>query len=278
MKISSTDQESIVALMTRIYHDIFAIEEEFQLLVGVDDFRPRIDYFHDAIRAFTSGNPPERLTIELLAYDLECLRYIESMPLAPFRAGGEMLSSGADMVVVKEGLTVKGKRPDRVTRERIAELYQHYAVLFAALLKPIASRDAEERTAAIDQEVIDINAIIAYLEKLMKDQTTIAAFATAVQHLEEDGLRQLLAAFIQHEKYKKKDDIKKMIAFLKKYNADKDEKRSGIDDALHRYALAQLAVFEESKDLLKKMAAQGVNVVGKFVQDAIKEAKRQMGR
>ena len=49
-----TDQESIAQLLTRIYRDIFAIEEEFELLVGVDDFRPRIDYFHDAIRAFTS--------------------------------------------------------------------------------------------------------------------------------------------------------------------------------------------------------------------------------
>ena len=278
MKQSSSDQESIIKLLTRIYLDIFAIEEEFQLLAGVDDFRPRIDYFHDAMRAFTSGTRVERLTVELLAYDLQCLRYITSMPLAPFKPGGEMLSAGADMVVVGDSPMVKPKRPDRITRERISDLYQHYAVLFAALLKPTAGRDAQERSAQIDQEVIDINAIIAYLEQMIKNQTTISVFAAAVQHLEEDGLRQLLSAFIQHEKYKKKDDIKKMIAFLKKYNTNKDEKRNSVDNALHQYAMTQLAVYEESKDMIKKMAGQGMNLVGKFVEASLKDTQRQVGR
>ena len=40
-KLSSAETESIVALLTRIYTDLHAIEEQYQLLVGGDDFRPR---------------------------------------------------------------------------------------------------------------------------------------------------------------------------------------------------------------------------------------------
>ncbi len=46
MKLSPAEQESIIALLTRIYTDIRDIEEEFQLLAGGSDFRPRIEYFH----------------------------------------------------------------------------------------------------------------------------------------------------------------------------------------------------------------------------------------
>ncbi len=59
MKLSAAEQESIVQLLTRIYSDIRDIEEEFELLVGDNDFRPRIEYFHDAVRAFSAQDTNE---------------------------------------------------------------------------------------------------------------------------------------------------------------------------------------------------------------------------
>src|SRR5437762_2136105 len=102
MKLSSSEKDSIVGLLARIYRDIRDIEEEFSLLAGNHDFRPRIEYFHDAIRAFTSQDPAQRepggrLSIELLAYDLSCLRYIHAMPLSPFTPHGEALSPHTEM-------------------------------------------------------------------------------------------------------------------------------------------------------------------------------------
>ena len=44
------------------------------------------------------------------------------------------------------------------------------------------------------------------------------------------------------------------------------------------YALAQLGIFEGSKDLLKKMASQGMNLVGKFVENAMAESRKDIGR
>ena len=174
MKLSQAEADSIVQLLTRIYSDIRGIEAEFQLLIGEHDFRPRIEYFHDAIRAFTSQKSSERLSVELLAYDLSCLRYIQSMPLSSFKPHGELLSPKTDMVAVsKDGLTVKRARPDRAVREHISELYQSYAVLFAALLKPFEDRDYHERTDDLNQDVQDIHDVIRQFAALEKGKGSV---------------------------------------------------------------------------------------------------------
>lgn len=271
-------QDSIVQLLTRIYIDIRDIEEEFQLLAGDNDFRPRIEHFHDAVRAFSSQEaaarqPGGRLTVEMLAYDVSCLRYLCSMPLSPFKPYGEAMSPHSELVAVKPGLTVKPKRPDRVTKERLVDLYQHYSVLFAALLKPMADRDYKDRVADLNQEVAEIKDVMQQLEKGSATQ-----LAAAAQHLEDEELRLLMTTFIQQQNYKKKDDVKKLANFLKTQTANRDKRIAAIETAHMDYALAQLAVYEESKGLLKKLAASGMNLAGKFVQDAMAKTQREMGR
>ncbi len=275
MKLSASEQQSIVALLTRIYHDICAMETEFNLLVGEGDFRPRIEYFHDAVRAFTGGTPDDgRLSVELLAYDLSCLRYIQSMPLAPFKPHGAMLSAHTDIVEVAPALTVKTKRPDRVAKERISELYQHYTVLFAGLLKPYADSDCRGRTDHLNQDIMDINALI----QLLGQSADAGQIAAQAQHLEDEDLRTALLAFLRAGKQTQKDEVKKLVSALKGKIGKKDKEIATIEAAHMNYALAQLAVYEASKDLIKKMAVQGMNLVGKFVEASLAQAKRDLGR
>lgn len=268
--------------MTRLYSDIRDIEEEFQLLVGESDFRPRVEYFHDAVRAFTSQAPQPgiggRLSIELLAYDLSCLRYLHSMPLASFKPHGMILSPSTDIVAVEPGLMVKRARPDRETRERLSELYQHYSVLFAALLKPLADRDYLDRIDDLNHDVRDLHGLVEKLQALGGGKASAEQVIAAIQHLEEDELRHELLHFMHEQKHAKKDNLAKLIIFLRQHMAKKDKEIAGIDAAHMNYVLAQLGIFENSKDMLKKMAAQGMNLVGKFVQNAIAESRRDMGR
>ena len=283
MKLSSNDQESIVGLLTRIYTDILAIEEEFQLLIGDGDFRPRIDYFHDAIRTFTALDgqmPPadSRLSVQLLSYDLACLRYIQDMPLSSFKPHSSVQSPSTEIMTAGPGVAVQPKRPDRNVRARICELYQHYAVLFSALLKPFADNDYHERIDELNEDIKDINALASQLESMAQDKGNIEKLTAAVQHLEEEQLRQLMNLFMQHQKYKNKDELKKLIAFLKQHVKGKDKLIASIENAHMQYGLSQLGIFENSKDLLKKMAIQGTNLVGKFVEASIAETRREIGR
>lgn len=283
MKLSSNDQESIVQLLTRIYMDICPIEEEYQLLAGDHDYRARIDYFHDAIRAFTQGDPKAReaggrLTVEQLSYDVAALRYIESMPLAKLNPKGEAFSPKSEMVEVKPGLVATGKRPDRNTRDRLSELYQHYAVLFAALLKPFADTDLKDRVEDLNEDIREINSISDEIKALAAGKISADQLAALAQHVNEEALRRLLLTFIQQQKQKDKQATAKLLAFLNIQVQEKDKAIKTIEEAHLHYALSQLAIFENSKDLLKKLATQGANIVGKFVEDAISKAQREIGR
>lgn len=283
MKLSAAQQEPIIALLTRIYTEIRDIEEQYQLLAGGHDFRPRIEHFHDAIRAVSSQDPRHRetggrLSIELLAYDLSCLRYLQSMPLSSFKPHGEVLSPGTDIVKLDKSLAIKPKRPDRQMRERVSELYQHYAVLFAALLKSYADSDFNERVEDLNQDVEEMHTVLQQMEALAAKKGSEARLTAAVAHLEEDGLRQALLQFIHKQKYKKPEELKKLAKLLKEHCSRKDKEIAAIESAHLNYVLAQLGIFEGSKDMLKKMAAQGMNLVGKFVEASIAQSRREMGR
>jgi hypothetical protein len=163
-------------------------------------------------------------------------------------------------------------------RERICELYQHYSVLFAALLKPIADRDYLDRVDDLDQDVKDLHGLIAQLEAVVGGKGSLEKVMAAIQHLEEEGLRHELLQFMQAQKYKKKDNVQRLATFLKEHVARKDKEIAGIDAAHMNYALAQLGIFEGSRDMLKKMAAGGMNLVGKFVENAMAESRKDLGR
>lgn len=271
----SKDQQAILSLLTQIYSEIVDIETRFKLIAGKGDMRPRIDYFHDAIRAFTSeGENSQRLTIELLSYDLRCLRYIERMPLAPFREGADSLSPSQDIITMDADLMPMAGRPDRKIRTRISELYQHYGVMFSALLKPTADHDYNERVDTLNNDVKDIEGIIHEFENKADDKT----IARLSNQLEEMELRIILSTFLQQKKHKNSADVKKLLGHLKNHTKHKDASIKSLEAAHMGFAVAQLGIFEESKDMLKGLAKDGMNLVGKFVEASVADTRRQMGR
>lgn len=272
MKLSAAEQEQIVQLLTRIYFDIVKIETDFQLFIGEGDWRPRIEYFHDAVRAFTSGEGT-RLSVERLAYDVKCLRYIQSMPLSPFTPHQD-LSPHTDMVkVTPNSLAVKPARPDRATKEKLVDLYQHYAILFSALMKTYADNDFRERTETDHQDIGTIHTLIDQLDKPNANQ-----LADSIRHIEDDGLRHELQQFMESGKHKKTPEVKKLQTALKGTIKKKNKDIAGVEKAHMDYALAQLGIYEDSKDVVKKMAKSGMNLAGKFVENAMAETRREMGR
>lgn len=275
MKRSTSEQESIVGLLARIQADIGQIETEYGLLVGEGDYRPRIEYFHDAVRAFTAGDTGnKRLSVEWLAYDLNALRYIHAMPLSPLSKHQNPLSPGSGLIVTDpKGLAVHPKKPDRDTRQRLVDLYQHYALLFAALLKIAADKDYQARTDALNQDVRDIHTLIEQF-----DHGKLDAAINTIHHLEDPKLRQELLSFLHQQKQKKREELQKLLSGLKKTAKDKDKEADSVEKAHLDYGRAQLAIYEGAKDILKKMAKSGMNLAGRFVESAMAETQREMGR
>lgn len=275
MKINSKDQEVILSLLTQLYLEIVSIEQKFKLIAGRGDMRPRIDYFHDAVRAFAGeGANHPRLSIENLAYDLKCLNYIRQMPLSPFRDGTEGSSPSQEIITTDIALTTTGNRPDRKIRAQITELYGKYSVMFAALLKQAADYDYEEREQTIKNDTKDLYSIIHQFE----NKIDIDTITQLTHQLDETELRVIILTFLQHKKHKNKSDIEKLLKHLKNIIKQKDKNIEILEKSHHNFAMAQLSIFENSKDMLKDLALQGMNLIGKFVEASIAESKRQMGR
>jgi hypothetical protein len=275
MKLTPAQQETLVRVMARFYDEILTLEIENHLLIGEGDTRPRIDYFHDAIRAFTNKDPQAllpggRLTIEWLAYDVQALRYIESMPLGSLTPYAE-LSASTELAPVEEGLIPQKRRASREAKEQIAEGYKQYGVLFAALLKPFAETDYKDRTEQMNEEVAILGQIIKALE--MGNNA-----APLINHLDSDEIRHTLQSFLSQGVASKSDLVKKAINHLKQKIKNNDKEIKRIDAAHHTYVMAQLGLYEASRDILKKMAKQGMNIVGQFVEASLKESQQGRGR
>ncbi len=275
MKYSSNQQQSIVTILLRYWEEIITIETEFSLLVGKGDTRPRIEYFHDAIRAYTSLHKTtemeQRLSIERLAYDVRCLRYIATMPLASITHDEHNLSPKTLPAVIAPGLIEVNKRIGRDAKDRLCELYQQYGVLFASLLKATAENDVHERSDALDNEVEEINRLV----EALTNNASVAQINNIVQHLSDAALKRDLLALLPQIKGKNASGLAdKLKANIQK----KDKQLKEIDTASHQYATTQLAIYESAKDMLKQMAKQGMNLVGEFVESTLRQNQQGRGR
>lgn len=277
-KFKQQDQQSLVAILLRYWEEISALEQEFALVVGKGDMRARIDYFHDAIRAFTTEHRSKamqsRLCVEQLSYDVRCLHYIASQPLASITHDAHHLSPSTMPAVIAPGLVGVKRKMDRETKQRLQELYEQYGVLFAALLKATAEHDAQERIDQLNDEVEEINAVI----HAISTQASTQQIVVLIQHLSDETLRQNLLLLLPQIKGKSAGALQALIAKLRANIQKNDAKIKGIDQAQHQYATTQLAIYENAKDMLKKMAGQGMNLVGQFVESTLRGTQAGRGR
>lgn len=275
MALSPDGLSGIIEILNRLYLEILEIEEQFSLRFGNGDFRPRIEYFHDAVRAYTSRNPDVyepggRLSVEMLTYDVSCLRYLQNMPLGTIHRETHGRSPGSNLAadVKSTGKSLATGKPDRLTKLRLGELYQQYGVLFAALFKPEADHNYHERTDALNTIVTQLEGIL----QLMESGAGAQAVQDAMAHVDDLELRSAMLSAV-HKNPKK--DLKPAI---KKASAKTDRDIAALEKAHFSYASAQLAMFEDGRDIVKKMAAKGMNLAGKFVENAMAAARVEISR
>lgn len=269
MTINNRSHHAMLDLLNQSYQQIVAREQFLNIVVNGQDFRPRIEWFHDAVRAFTSGTVPEsaartRLSIESLALDMERLRAIVPNPLHPKVT---MRKQSATQAVVLSGDL--HDTSEATLRRELAEFYQNYTVFFVALLAETADRNFQARTDEANQQVESL-ADVEYA--LRQAQGAVSLDATLRDHGIDAATQ---AAVKQTLKDKKKPTLNEMLASLKIVQNLIDKSIANMDSAHFSYAASQLAMYEQSKDVVKKLAEKGLNLAGKFVQDSL---ARQGGR
>jgi len=279
MKANKAEQQGLITLLNRIYSEIRDVEQDWDIRVDEKDYRPRIEYFHDAIRALTSGMDAERtgrLSVEFLAYDITMLRHIQANPLARSKGAKPTGSPSTSLMVRPSAINSKGK-PDESIKQRLTDGYKSYAVLFAALLSDSADRNYQNRLNECNNAFENL----AMLEQMLKSSaqkkdTEINLEDFVEQQTGDDDLAEKIRATIASKR--KRVMASETVRACKEMMNTADKQIKTIEKAHFTYTMSQLAVYEGARDVVKKMAQQGMNIVGDFVENAVREARGGKGR
>lgn len=269
-------QESKAALLPVLhghYGKIVTIEEEWGIRFREGDHRPRIEYFHDAVRALMSGSANihekhSRLSVEFLAYDLAMLRQAQAKPAGIINRATE-LSAGSDLVTADQVGASRAKKPDRATRSELAMLYKDYTVIFAAVFAEVADMNFKSREEEMDSNIADIGLVENVLKQMESGRMNKAQAEAALDEVELDELREKMLMALKQNKKIGLAELTAITAQIKGIEGKMKAEMAAVDQAHLHYVTGQLAVYEESKDTVKRLAAQGMNLAGKFVDQAL---------
>ena len=276
--MSLQSKQAIIPIMNGQYERILAIEAPWGIRFAEGDMRPRIDYFHDAVRALTSGEGDPyaahgRLSVEHLAYDVGQLRLISSKPLGLMDKTNTLAASTALVEQGKAGAAAR--KPDRATRQEIITLYKDYTVMFTALFAEIADMNFKTRQEDIDATVEDLALTQQVIEQLVNGDISKGQADAMLEGVEMDEIRERMQAAIASKKRVQLSDQVELNELTNAMEGRLNGDKKRIDDAHLNYVTGQLAVFEDAKDTVKRLAGQGLNLAGKFVEQAAARAQGQ---
>lgn len=268
-------------LMHGKYQQILPLESEWNIRFTEGDMRPRIEYFHDAVRALTSGTADiyakhSRLSVENLAYDLSMLRQIPDRPVGTVNRMTDK-STGSAMVKMGEAGASAPRMPPQQTRSELASLYRDYTVFFAALFAEVADRNFQARVDAIDENVADVGLVEQVMEQLMAGKLTNAQAMQEMMHVERDDLRERIQAMLARKVLSGREK-QEALAMLTQIERGLAEEKKRVEQSHLSYATGQLAVYEDAKETVKRLASQGLNLAGKFLDNAMKAASQGRGQ
>jgi len=274
---STPEIQALISLMDTHYQQIRDMEVTHDIFGAEGDFRPRIEYYHDAVRALSSGEGDpyskyDRLAPERIAYDVSILRQIQSKPLHAGR-GTQHYSTSSELGAMGRD-NAAPKRPPREIRADLSKLYKDYTVMFVAILAEKMDDNVQIRSEEADMLSTECNDMASMIAGVENGSVSVDEVLKAADMLEHDDLRNLLTAILSKGKPATRE-MKALIAKLKEMQGVMTEERDTIDKASMSFATSQLAVYEEARDTVKRFAAQGLNIAGKFVENAVSQSQGQ---
>ena len=277
--MSSPTKDSLVPLLVRLYEEIREIEVEHELWASPDDYRPRIERFHDAVRAYTSGVSPyergSRLAIEWLSSDLELLRAIQANPLFAM-PGTKRGATGKDVAVRVNIRTTGGegdsqsRRSMRGVRSELAKRYQHYAVMFAALLAETADMNHQERMEERDL-------LVEELENVKQKANTLSSMDLrhlAGQMVADPQLAAIISSMMPQGVLAQPDAIRRITHAQNRI----DQQQQQLENAHISWLSNQRAFYQDGKEVVTQLMQHGLNLAGRFLQQAMTQGMGGHGR
>ncbi|MCH2547331.1 MAG: hypothetical protein MK052_06965 [Alphaproteobacteria bacterium] len=287
----SGKREALTKVMNATYNALRSIEVSHGLRVGGSDFRPRIEYFHDAVRVLSHRPedmylPHTRLSVEHLAYDMSCLRYLQSKPLIMLeQEAPHAKTRNAPKALprlepppgsVEEPVEAPKPVPPAIKAE-IIEHYRSYSVMYAALFAESADINFQTRQNENDAAVTQMAQVEQMLKMVEQGQMKLAQVEQAINQIENAQIRNNLLVMLNKRSMKKKDKTTHMAMLLQQQMQGMDHNTQSMDKAHMNFLSGQMMMFQDAKDLVRKLSGQGMSMAGQFLETALGQSAGRGG-
>lgn len=275
MQQTSSPKDALIPLLAELYERIHLAESEVGLWAGEHDHRPRIERFHDAIRAYTSGVSPyaagSRLSIEQLAWDISMLRSIQSNPLMPMPRS-QRQSASTDVIIKKRnavGETGNPRMSARAHKQQLADDYRNYAVMFVALLAEVADINHNSRME-------DMDVVVEELANLRASITgkTVNLQELAARKIFDPDILLTIQRLLPKGTIGTGEALTAINHLLRKTDAD----QNNLDKAHISWLSGQLSMYEQGKEVVQQLMHNGMNLAGRFLEEAMSRGHGSRGR
>ncbi len=115
------------------------------------------------------------------------------------------------------------------------------------------------------------------MQQLVAGKMNAAQAMSELMHVERDDLRERVQAMLAQKQLTAREK-QEALALIGQIDKGLKDERKRLDQSHTHYAMGQLAVYEEAKDTLKRLQTQGLNLAGKFVENAMRGAGQGKGR
>ncbi len=276
MPIRAEEQDAILSLLHSKYEAILAIEAPWGIRIHEGDMRPRIEYFHDAVRAYSAGDSADgkdsRLSVERIAYDVAQLHAIQDKPMGSLNRATEKSPSGA-LIKTGAGLMTPSaaKTPPASVRAEMKQHYKNYTVFFITLLGEPADRNYFSRCEEMDETVADIGLIETILKQIASGRLTQKQAQEELGSITHDALRTRMQGLLAR-KTMSASEKQDAVALLSQVEKGVHTQRSNLDKSHLQMATTKMNIFHDSKDVVKELMNSGLSVAGKFLQASMQQA------
>jgi hypothetical protein len=274
-------QAAILDLLFTKYEAILPIEAQWHIRFKQGDMRPRIDYFHDAVQAFSQSaqslqNHP-RLSVEHIAHDLAQLRQIQQKPLGNIYGAIEESPASA-LIKLDKGLAPPTRKtPPIQVRATLKQHYQNYMVFYAALLCDAADQDYFARNEQTEETIADIGLIEEMLKQLLQNRLSQSQAMAELGNIMHDDLRVRIQSLLTQKKMGERE-VNEALSATKKLEEKLANDTETLDQRHLQMLTAKLSIFHNAKDTVQQLMQSGLNLAGKFLAQATQSASKEQGR
>ncbi|MBI1276382.1 hypothetical protein GC177_10510 [bacterium] len=157
---------------------------------------------------------------------------------------------------------------------RLQGHYEKYAMLFAAALADTVNDNYKVELEELDDLVRDASKLLRRIEEMERGgpKLSIAQLQRLLHEVDNPELKRRIAMLLKQERVDTSSSQSgggnkiPPAQLIKKVMKQVDQEIDRLEQEHMNFLTGQLSSYEESKDLIKQLAAQGLNLAGKFTE------------